>query len=108
MSYKIIATPHFQRELKRLAKKYPSIAADISDLVKSLHQRPIQGDEVFKNCYKIRFTIKSKGRGKSGGGRVVTFVKFVNNELYLLTIFDKSEKENVTDAFIRELLKDLS
>jgi len=107
MSYKIIPTPNFERELKKLVKKYPSLRADISSLNELLEQTPIQGAEIFKNCYKIRFAIKSKGRGKSGGGWLVTFVKIQNERVYLLSIYDKSEKDTVSDQDIKYLLRDL-
>ncbi len=69
MSYSIVLTPNFEKELKSLAKKYPSLKSDLIALSQSLLAMPIQGAEIFKNCYKIRFSIKSKGRGKSGGAR---------------------------------------
>lgn len=107
MSYEIIATPNFQKEFKKLAKKYPSIQNDIKELASSLVQNPAQGAEVFKNCYKIRFAIKSKAKGKSGGGRLITYVKFLNEKVYLLTIYDKSDRETVGDEYLKQLLKDL-
>ncbi|MDQ1086942.1 type II toxin-antitoxin system RelE/ParE family toxin [Siphonobacter sp. SORGH_AS_1065] len=107
MSYKIILTPTFEKEFKRLLKKYPSIKLDIFELGKSLQDNPIQGSEVFKNCYKIRLAIKSKGKGKSGGGRVITFVKITEESVYLLSIYDKSDKETVTDTYLKQLLLDI-
>ncbi|GAB2795229.1 hypothetical protein GCM10027275_45440 [Rhabdobacter roseus] len=59
MSYELISTPNFERELKKLSKKYPSLKSDLGALSKSLKEDPTQGSEVFKNCYKIRFAIKS-------------------------------------------------
>jgi mRNA-degrading endonuclease RelE of RelBE toxin-antitoxin system len=107
MSFEIIATPNFQKEFKKLAKKYPSIQNDVRELAQSLAPNPAQGDEVFKNCYKIRFAIKSKARGKSGGGRLITYVKFLHEKIYLLTIYDKSDRETVGDEYLKQLLKDL-
>ncbi len=66
MSYEVIPTPNFEKELKKLNKKYPSIRTDLAQLVKELREIPQLGSEVYKNCYKIRFVIKSKGAGKSG------------------------------------------
>ena len=76
-------------------------------LADSLLDEPLQGSEIFKNCYKIRLAIKSKGKGKSGGARVITFVQIVDEKIYLLSVYDKGEIETVTDAFLRQLLKDL-
>nr|WP_262509730.1 type II toxin-antitoxin system RelE/ParE family toxin [Siphonobacter curvatus] len=72
----------------------------------SLQENPTQGSEVFKNCYKVRLAIKSKG--KSGGGRLITYVRITSESVYLLSIYAKSERETVTDAYIKHLLKDLS
>lgn len=108
MSFSIIPTPNFERELKKIAKKYPSLKADLLQLQKSLLENPIQGNEVFKNCYKVRFSIKSKGRGKSGGGRLITYVKIQGEKIYLLSIYDKSEKATIADEMIQYLLRDIS
>ena len=107
MNYKIILTPNFQKEFKKLGKKYPSLKANLIELTNSLLEHPIQGSEVFKNCYKIRFAIKSKGRGKSGGGRLINYVRISNEKIYLLSVYDKSEKDTVSDEYIKFLLKDL-
>lgn len=76
-------------------------------LVASLLKDPRQGVEVYKNCYKVRFLIKSKGKGKSGGGRLITCVKVVQEKIYLLSVFDKSEKDTITDNFLKLLLINL-
>lgn len=107
MKYKIILTPNFQREFKKLNKKYPSLKNDLIDLTDSLLKQPVQGDEVFKNCYKIRFAIKSKGKGKRGGGRLINYVKVTSEKIYFLSVYDKSEKETVSDNDIKRLLNDL-
>lgn len=107
MNYNIFPTPNFEKELKRLVKKYPSLKSDLAVLLKSLQETPIQGAEIFKNCYKIRFAIKSKGKGKSGGGRLITFIKIQNECIYLVSVYDKSEKETVSDQVLRYLLSDL-
>jgi hypothetical protein len=98
MSYKVIPTIDFQRCAKPLLKKYPSLKNDLKVLFDSLIENPTQGILIRQDCYKIRLAISSKGKGKSGGARVVTFVKVVSERVYLLTIFDKSDKENITDA----------
>jgi hypothetical protein len=106
MSYKftISATEHFSRQLKQLSKKYPSIKADIAKLGLQLSEQPLTGVPIGKNCYKIRLKITSKKTGKRGGARVVTFVKITVSRVILIDIFDKSEVENVSDAYIKELL----
>ncbi len=63
MSYDVIATPRFKRDIKKLAKKYPSLKNEYSLLINSLEQDPQQGTPLGKNCYKIRISIASKGKG---------------------------------------------
>lgn len=107
MSYKIIAVPRFQKEIKKLSNKYPSLKADFAILIDSLEENPTQGISLGLNCYKIRFAITSKGKGKSGGGRIITYVYISEKTVYLLSIYDKSEKESISDKEILDRLKDL-
>lgn len=65
------------------------------------------GTPLGKNAYKIRMAVTSKGKGKSGGARVITCVKIIATTVYLVSIFDKSEKENVTDKELKDLIKNL-
>jgi len=106
MSFRISASPTFDKELKHLAKKYPSIKSDLIDFSKSLRENPFQGDKLGRDCYKVRMKITSKGKGKSGGSRVITCVKVVNEQIKLLTIYDKSERETISDSFLTQLLSE--
>ena len=105
MSFKIKSIPKFEKELKRLAKKYPSLKSEYLQLIHSLAIEPEQGTPLGNNCFKIRLSIASKGKGKSGGARVITCVQIIEATVYLLTIFDKNEKENIGDKELEELLK---
>lgn len=105
MSYKVKTIPYFDRQAKRLTRKFASFKKDLSELFDSLEADPTQGTALGNDCYKIRMAIKSKGKGKSGGARVVTHVIVVRKHVYLLTVFDKSEKENISDKELQELLK---
>ncbi len=78
MKFNILSIPPFDRQLKRLAKKYPSLKPEFSALLNSLQTEPKQGIAIGRNCYKIRLAIKSKGKGKSGGARVITNFGFGN------------------------------
>lgn len=70
-----------------------------------LEQEPEQGTNLGNNCYKIRIAIASKGKGKSGGARVITNFVIAEETVFLISIYDKSEKENLTDKELDELLK---
>ncbi|MEY2830397.1 MAG: hypothetical protein RIQ33_2255 [Bacteroidota bacterium] len=105
MSYNIETIEPFDKQLKKLSKKYNSIKQDIIWLAEQLEANPLTGTPIGKGCYKIRMSITSKGKGKSGGARVITYVQVINEMVYLLSIYDKSEIENLTDAEILNLLK---
>ena len=107
MSYELIAIPNFKREIKKLAKKFPSLKNDFAQLLESLQQEPTQGTSLGNNCYKIRMAVSSKGKGKSGGSRVVTHLKVSYTAVYLLSIYDKSDQENISDKELKELLKEI-
>lgn len=108
MIFELVPTSNFLKELKKLKKKYPSLVDDLEILEDQLQKNPTSGVEVYKNCYKIRFAIKSKAKGKSGGGRLITWVKVEKERIYLLSIYDKSDKETVTDQFIKSILETLN
>jgi mRNA-degrading endonuclease RelE of RelBE toxin-antitoxin system len=107
MSYKIIAVPTFRREVKKLAKKYHSLKEDLEIFFTTLEVNPNQGTSLGNNCFKIRIAITSKGKGKSGGARVITNFTINNDTVYLLSIYDKSDKDSLTNSELNELLKDI-
>lgn len=107
MSFKIIPTPPFERELKQLAKKYPSIKKDIAALGEQLLQQPQLGTPLGHDCYKIRMAISAKGKGKSGGARVITHIQVSHEYIFLLSIYDKSEAANISDKNLLARLKNL-
>jgi len=104
MNYKIVAVPRFKKELKKLVKKYRSLKDEFATLLDSLEIEPTKGTALGNNCYKIRMSIKSKGKGKSGGARVITNVVILENTVYLLSIYDKADKDNLTDKELKALL----
>lgn len=103
--YKIILTTIFQNEAKRLAKKYPHIKEDFLRLRDQLKEDPITGnDALFKNMYKVRMPITDKVRGQSGGARVIIQVKIIDRVVYVISVYDKSEMENLTEEILVKLL----
>ncbi|HEX7846265.1 MAG TPA: type II toxin-antitoxin system RelE/ParE family toxin [Chitinophagaceae bacterium] len=107
MNFNIIPTPPFEKELKRLAKKYPSIKNDMTALLTRLQKEPKMGTSLGNDCYKIRMAITSKGQGKSGGARIITFVQVIETTIFLLSIYDKADAENMSDKDVKERLKGL-
>jgi len=105
MSFNVYITDFFDKELKKLSKKYPSVKTDYKALVDSLKKEPKQGQPLGKDCYKIRMAITSKSKGKSGGSRVITCVKIVAGSVFLLSIYDKGDKESISDKELDNLLR---
>jgi mRNA-degrading endonuclease RelE of RelBE toxin-antitoxin system len=103
--YSVNTLEHFDRELKKLAKKYPSIGTDLKKLVGTLIENPFQGDNLGKDCFKVRVAISSKNKGKSGGARVITCVKITGKTITLLSIYDKSVQTDIADGLLQQLLQ---
>jgi mRNA-degrading endonuclease RelE of RelBE toxin-antitoxin system len=107
MSYNIIPTDKFKKEAKRLIKKYPSLKQELIDLSATLALNPDFGTSLGNNTYKVRIAIKSKNKGKSGGARVITYLLTEELEIYLLTIYDKSEFDIIDDKILRDIISSL-
>jgi len=97
MKFNVFTIPPFDRQIKRLVKKYPSLKKEYATLIDTLEQKPTSGTSIGNNCYKIRMAIASKGKGKSGGARVVSYLQVKKNSVFLLSIYDKAELESISD-----------
>ncbi len=105
MSYRIVSTKEFEREIKKLSKKHYSLRNDFARLLSALSDNPMIGSPIGNECFKIRLLVKSKSTWKSGGARVITCVKIILNTVILVSIYDKSEKATISDFEIKERLK---
>ncbi len=105
MAYKLETIANFKSEAKRLIKKFPSLRQEIEALGADLISNPLLGTPLPNGFYKIRMSIQSKGKGKRGGARVITHVKIVNETVYLVSIYDKSEQSDIDDGELNRLLK---
>lgn len=108
MNYRIILNNSFLKEVKRLAKKYYSFKEDLEDLQNELKINPYSGVDLGNGLRKVRMAIKSKGRGKSHGARIITYILLISeneSEINLLTIYDKAERENISREEIEEITK---
>lgn len=111
MSIDIRPSQVFLRKMKALKKKYHNIPADIKNLERNLIDNPYLGTDLGKGLRKVRMKITDKGKGKSGGARIILHSAIFSVEdghITLLTIYDKSEQENISDAELRELLNDVN
>ncbi len=107
MNFEVKTIDNFKRELKRLLRKYPSLRKEVEELGLSLADDPFQGAAMRDGFYKIRLSIKSKGKGKRGGARVVTCVKVVAETVFLVSIYDKSEQSDMADGELTRLLTEI-
>ncbi|MBY0425379.1 MAG: type II toxin-antitoxin system RelE/ParE family toxin [Cytophagales bacterium] len=105
MSYKVELTENFKKEAKRLTKKYPSLKIELKELFEELAENPTLGTPLGNDIYKIRLAIASKNKGKSGGARVLSFVKVIQSTVLLFSIYSKGEVDNLSDSEIKELIK---
>lgn len=101
MSFSVETIPLFEREVKRLRRKHPSLKKDLIRLVESLESNPAQGTGLGNNFYKIGLAITSKAKGKSGGARVITLVKVLQQKVYLSAIYDKNEQNDISDKELK-------
>lgn len=109
MAIRISVAPEFKRQLKPLVKKYPSMPNDLKELQKSLINDPFQGSDLGNGVRKVRMAIASKGKGKSGGARVITLLAQAspdNTDIKLLTIYDKSDISNISDKYLEYIIKE--
>jgi len=110
MSLEFIPSDYFATELKRLAKRYRGLVDDYEAFLNSLKENPLQGTEIAPNIRKIRMPITAKGRGKSGGARVITYNAIVAEQegrIYLLLIYDKADASSVKMNVVKQIAKDL-
>lgn len=111
MAIVIKSIPEFDRRAKKLSKKYKSLKEDLRTLIISLQENPILGTSLGNDVYKVRIAFVSKGGGKRGGGRVLTYSIQTTSpddyEITLLTIYDKSEVSSVSDNYVKSLLKEV-
>ncbi|GHT73799.1 toxin HigB-2 [Bacteroidia bacterium] len=109
MNYVIVRSENFDRNIKRLSKKYYSLADDLQAFQKELLANPAIGDNLGNNIRKVRMAISSKNKGKRGGARIITYHLLVdehNGKIYLLTIYDKNEQASISRREIEEIKRE--
>lgn len=109
MSYSISMSSYFDAAAKRLAKKYPSFKDDLKKFRDELLKNPVQGAELTPGIRKIRMAIKSKGKGKSGGARVITYTLLAHEQegrIVLLLIYDKENASTVKANVLKQIVRE--
>ena len=100
--------PHFVKVVKRLHKKFPRVSDVVQELIETLSQGETPGDQmqgVGYTAYKVRLSNPDAQKGKSGGYRVVYYIKKVNRVI-LLVIYSKTEQIDIAPEEIRQLIDD--
>ena len=106
MSFNIKTIPNFDKEFKKLYKKYPSLLDDFQIVLKELSLNPQFGTSIGKGCFKIRMSISSKNKGKSSGAKIISCVKIKDEVITLISIYDKSEQADIPQNLLLQLLED--
>lgn len=103
MNFKLVTTPQFIKSVKKLSKKYKQIKNDLQNISKEIENENFV--DLGFDCFKLRLANSSIPTGKSGGFRVIYYKK-IEDKIYLLEIYSKTELENIDDSKIVEILKD--
>lgn len=94
--FRVLTTEQFISEAGKLKKKYPHIGDDFYELLKKLKFDPISGNDALgKDCYKVRMKITDKNAGERDGARVIIRIKIIDGIVYLMSVYDKSEKSSL-------------
>jgi len=100
------ASPTFNRNLRSLAKKYRNIRNDIQPVIEQLERGELLGDKISGigyEVFKLRVRNSDIQKGKSGGYRLIYYVKTTNG-IILLTLYTKSEQADIADDEIRSII----
>lgn len=109
MNYNIRTSSYFDVAAKKLAKKYPSFKEDLKTFRDSILENPLQGAELAPGIRKIRMAIKSKGKGKSGGARIITYNFLTaekDGEIVLLLIYDKEKASTAKVDVLKQIISE--
>ena len=110
MNWTIDFTTEFSRGAKLLKKRYRSFLNDLEKFKDSIAENPFQGAELAPGIRKIRMEIAAKGKGKSGGARVITLTYYISHEegkVHFLIIYDKSDADTVDVKVVKKYAEEL-
>ena len=105
MSYRIETIPRFEKDVKKLKKKFPNIKKDLMDFIRVLSENPETGVPLGKNIFKARIPNSSIPTGKSGGFRVITYYE-VGDTVYLVTIYSKTEQDTILTEKLKRIVEE--
>ncbi|HAH56199.1 MAG TPA: addiction module toxin RelE [Flavobacterium sp.] len=108
MNYNIIISENFKKELKPLAKKFPSIKSDIQYLLDNIEKELALSTDLGGGFRKIKLKIKSKGKGSSGGGRIIsheTIIAINETNLVFGSIYNKTDFDSINISILKKTLR---
>lgn len=105
MNFKIDTIPRFEKDVKKLKKKFPKIKSDLLKFIDELALNPTLGTSLGENIFKVRIPNSSIPTGKSGGFRVITYYK-INDTLYLITIYSKTDNDTILTEKLKQIIKE--
>ena len=105
MNYRIIPSDEFKKNVKTLKKNYRNIKHDIELLAEELLKNPFIGTSLGNNTYKVRIKNSDNNKGKSAGYRIITYIVDKDSKIFLVSIYSKSEQDNILDTELEELIK---
>lgn len=105
MSFNIETTPRFDKDVKKLRKRFPKVKEDLKQLIAELKDNPTKGTHLGENIYKIRLQNSSISAGKSGGFRVISYY-FLADTLYLVTMYSKNDQDTILDKELKRIIQE--
>ena len=105
---KVYTIPEFDKSLKRLSRKFPSLKVEYADFIEKTERENVQGLSLGNGFYKARLSVQSKGKGKSGGLRIISYKEVIykldETEIILVAIYDKSDLSSVDRRYLELLV----
>ncbi len=105
MNFNIETIPRFEKDAKKLKKKFPKIKDDLLKLTNDLLENPNLGIYLGENIFKVKIPNSSIPTGKSGGFRIITYYKN-NDTLYLVTMYSKTEQDNILTEKLKNIVQE--
>jgi len=105
MNFKIETIPRFEKDVKKLKKKFPKIKNDLVDFIDKLSSNPKLGIDLGENIFKVRVPNSSIPTGKSGGFRIITYYK-KDTILYLVTIYSKTKQDTILTEKLKKIVQE--
>jgi len=106
---KVLTIPEFDKSLKRLSRKFPSLKDEYQEFIEKSEKENVQGRSLGNGFYKARLSVKSKGKGKRGGLRIISYreviYKMEETEITLIAIYDKNEISSIDRKYLESLIK---